>query len=36
MAQWEEMLRDGEQKISRPRQVYCGPSAREFVPKSQR
>jgi citrate synthase len=24
MAQWEEMLLDPEQKIARPRQVYCG------------
>jgi citrate synthase len=24
MAQWEEMLMDPEQKIARPRQVYCG------------
>ena len=24
VAQWEEMLRDPEQKIARPRQVYMG------------
>jgi citrate synthase len=32
IAQWEEMLTDPEQKISRPRQVYCGSDLREFVP----
>ncbi len=26
-AQWEEMLRDPEQKIARPRQIYVGPEA---------
>ena len=26
-AQWEEMLRDPEQKIARPRQIYVGPKA---------
>ncbi len=32
IAQWEEMLNDPEQKISRPRQVYVGPDLRDFVP----
>jgi len=32
LAQWEEMLRDPEQKISRPRQLYDGPDLREYVP----
>jgi citrate synthase len=36
LAQWEEMLEDGEQKIARPRQVYQGLGRREFVPLSQR
>ncbi len=36
MAQWEEMLRDPEQKISRPRQVYTGARTRDFVPIAQR
>ena len=27
LAQWEEMLRDPEQKIARPRQIYTGPGA---------
>lgn len=30
LAQWEEMLEDGEQKIARPRQVYEGVDARDF------
>jgi citrate synthase len=36
LAQWEEMLRDGDQKIARPRQVYTGPDARDYVPIDQR
>jgi citrate synthase len=35
-AQWEEMLRDPEQKIARPRQIYVGSKQREFIPKDQR
>jgi citrate synthase len=35
-AQWEEMLRDGEQKISRPRQIYLGPDSRDVVPRDKR
>jgi citrate synthase len=31
IAQWEEMLLDPEQKISRPRQVYLGASKRSYV-----
>jgi citrate synthase len=31
LAQWQEMLRDPEQKIARPRQVYTGEERREFV-----
>ena len=31
LAQWEEMITDGEQKIARPRQVYTGRDARPFV-----
>jgi citrate synthase len=30
LAQWEEMLRDPEQKIARPRQVYDGYDLREY------
>ena len=36
LAQWEEMLNDPEQKISRPRQVYIGEGERQFVPMGQR
>jgi citrate synthase len=32
LAQWQEMLCDPEQKISRPRQVYTGHARREYVP----
>ncbi len=32
IAQWEEMLLDPEQKISRPRQIYIGTSRRDYVP----
>ena len=32
IAQWEEMLNDPEQKISRPRQTYVGHDERDFVP----
>jgi citrate synthase len=35
-AQWEELLRDSEQKIARPRQIYVGEQKREFVPRDQR
>ncbi|MEX2465359.1 MAG: citrate synthase [Gemmatimonadota bacterium] len=36
LAQWEEMLEDGEQKIARPRQVYVGSGERDFVPIGER
>ena len=36
LAQWEEMVTDPEQKISRPRQVYTGYDERQFVPMEQR
>ena len=32
LAQWEEMLRDPEQKIARPRQIFTGHSERKYVP----
>jgi citrate synthase len=32
IAQWEEMLLDPEQKISRPRQVYLGSEQRGYLP----
>jgi citrate synthase len=36
LAQWEEMLKDKDQKIARPRQIYIGPAEREFVPIESR
>ena len=36
LAQWEEMLTDKDQKISRPRQIYTGPETRAFVPLDKR
>jgi len=30
LAQWEEMIKDSEQKIARPRQVYVGPARRAY------
>jgi citrate synthase len=32
MAQWAELVTDREQKITRPRQIYRGASARSYVP----
>jgi citrate synthase len=31
LAQWEEMMLDKEQKISRPRQIYVGPEERPYA-----
>jgi citrate synthase len=36
IAQWDEMLQDGEQKIARPRQIYVGPEKRDYVPRDPR
>ena len=36
VAQWNEMIADPEQKIGRPRQLYTGPTQREFVPVGKR
>jgi citrate synthase len=36
LAQWQEMLQDPERKIARPRQIYVGPEARDFVPITRR
>src|SRR5690606_25894825 len=30
LAQWDELLRDPEQKIARPRQIYIGPAPRDL------
>jgi citrate synthase len=36
IAQWKEMIASPETKIGRPRQVYLGPTARDYVPIEQR
>jgi citrate synthase len=36
LAQWQEMLLDKEQRIARPRQIYVGPAARDYVPIERR
>jgi len=36
LAQWQEMLEDPEQRIARPRQIYTGHDARDFVPIDKR
>ena len=36
IAQWEEMLLDPDQKIARPRQIYTGPAARDYVTREKR
>src|SRR5215813_8303021 len=36
MAQWAESVRDAEQKITRPRQLYLGEGPRAYVPITQR
>ena len=36
IAQWTEMMEDPEQKIGRPRQLYTGPTQRDYVPLAGR
>ncbi len=36
LAQWDELLKDGEQSIARPRQIFNGAPARDFVPVENR
>jgi citrate synthase len=36
VAQWNEMISDPEQKIGRPRQLYTGPTQRDYVPVAKR
>jgi citrate synthase len=36
VSQWEEMVKDPEQKIARPRQVYTGPKRRDYLPTEKR
>ena len=36
VAHWEEMIADPEMRIARPRQLYTGPTRRDYVPVSKR
>ncbi len=36
ISQWKEMIGDPGQKIGRPRQLYTGPTQRDFVPMDRR
>ncbi|MEO1066439.1 MAG: citrate synthase [Pseudomonadota bacterium] len=36
IAQWKEMVEDPNQRIGRPRQLYSGAEAREYIPLDQR
>jgi citrate synthase len=36
LAQWQEMMEDREQRISRPRQVFLGETQRGYVPLHRR
>ena len=36
IAHWKEMMEDPNTKIARPRQIYIGPSIREYVPMERR
>ena len=36
IAQWEEMLLDPDQKITRPRQIYAGAKRRDYIPLNKR
>jgi citrate synthase len=36
VSQWNEMITDPQYKIGRPRQLYTGPTAREYTPMAKR
>ncbi|HEX3347516.1 MAG TPA: citrate synthase [Acetobacteraceae bacterium] len=36
VSQWKEMIEDPSQRIGRPRQVYTGPTKRDYVPLGNR
>ena len=36
ISQWNEMLEDPSQRIGRPRQLYTGPTERDYVPMAKR
>jgi citrate synthase len=36
ISQWSEMIEDPQQKIGRPRQLYTGPTRRDYIPIDRR
>jgi citrate synthase len=36
VSHWMEMMSDPANRIGRPRQIYCGPTPRDYVPISKR
>jgi citrate synthase len=36
IAHWKEMMEDPTTKIARPRQIYTGPTIRDYVPMDKR
>lgn len=36
ISQWKEMIEDPSQRIGRPRQLYIGPTRRDYVPPAKR
>ncbi len=36
ISQWAEMIEDPQQRIGRPRQIYTGPTQRDYVPPGRR
>jgi citrate synthase len=36
ISQWTEMIEDPNQKIGRPRQLYTGPTARDYIAVEKR
>ena len=36
ISQWKEMIEDPSQRIGRPRQLYVGPTQRDYVPENKR
>ena len=36
VSQWKEMIEDPAQRIGRPRQIYTGPTRRNYLPPAQR
>jgi len=36
VSQWQEMMEDPQQRIGRPRQIYTGPTTRDYIPATGR